>query len=229
MPGSLCLSGICEGAPTGDGEAIWQSLGRLPTDALTYNEEVESIVFVAARQYGNGHVLAYAHDGLTRDFEMTEGGDNLLFAQNAFAWLTPRDKKENCSTETVILVWQGTYAKISEMTEVQDFIHRRGWKLQVTSPESLEDDLKCGSVLWYLSDWYPPSDFATKHVPFILNFVKEGGGLLIGGLGWSYDQLYKGTDTIYSADVLGKPLGLSFTQDAFQLNTKAPIRLLPGY
>ncbi|MBK7371245.1 MAG: hypothetical protein IPJ09_07360 [Saprospiraceae bacterium] len=114
------------------------------------------------------------------------------------------------------------------MTKVQNFIHRRGWSLKITTPETLEHDLSCGSVLWYLSDWYPPQDFATKHVPLIVNFVREGGGLLIGGLGWSYHQLYKGLDTIYSADVLGKPFGLSFTQDVFEFNPADPIRLLQG-
>ncbi|MBK7371241.1 MAG: hypothetical protein IPJ09_07340 [Saprospiraceae bacterium] len=114
------------------------------------------------------------------------------------------------------------------MKKVQNFIHRRGWSLKITTPETLEHDLSCGSVLWYLSDWNPPQDFGTKYVPLIMNFVREGGGLLIGGLGWSYHQLYKGLDTIYSADVLGKPFGLSFTLDVFDFNPADPIRLLQG-
>ncbi|MGB3174031.1 MAG: caspase family protein [Saprospiraceae bacterium] len=225
--GSLCANGICDGAPIGDGKAKWQSLGELPLNALTYHEEVKSWDFAAARQFGKGHVLAYAQDGLTRDRELTEESDNLLFVQNALAWLTPLNY--NCSEGIQILVWEGSYAKIVQMEEVQNFADRRGWILKKTTPETLENDLKCGSVLWYLSDWDPPQDFTTKYVPLIVNFVQEGGGLLMGGLGWSYDQQYEGTDTTYSADDLGKPFGVSFTLDIFDFDKTEPIRLLPGH
>ncbi|MEP7266234.1 MAG: hypothetical protein ABI844_01315, partial [Saprospiraceae bacterium] len=234
-PGSLCPYGLCEGAPAGDSLAVWQSLGMLPygtpgakiirgsTDSF---ENVQSEVFVAARQFGEGHVLAYAHDGLTRDVEISYDSDNLLFAQNALAWLTPRNYKENCPQETMILVWNGTFTHINAMQKVQHFIESRGWKLKVTTSETLEQDLTCGSVFWYLSDWYPPADFSTTLVPKIVKFVQQGGGLLLGGLGWSYTNQYQGSDTIYSGNSLGKPFGLLFTSDYFQPDRSVPIKLL---
>ena len=79
-------------------------------------------------------------------------------------------------------------------------------------------------MLWYASDWEPPPDFAARHVPVIERFVKEGGGLLVGGLGWSYAD--QGPDTPYAADELGQPFGFKFTLDAFQANGQQPIPLL---
>ncbi|MBL0109495.1 MAG: hypothetical protein IPP42_00945 [Saprospiraceae bacterium] len=84
-----------DGAPIGDGKAKWQSLGELVLNALTYHEEVKSRILNAARQFGKGHVLAYAQDGLTRT-ELTEESDNLLFVQ--MPWLGPHHP-------TIMLAW----------------------------------------------------------------------------------------------------------------------------
>ena len=94
--------------------------------------------------------------------------------------------------------------------------------------------LRCAAVLWYASDWFPPSDFAAVHVPVIERFVRDGGGLLVGGLGWSYQD--QGLDVLelppgselppYAADELGKPFGFTFTLDAFTGSADQPIPLL---
>jgi hypothetical protein len=115
---------------------------------------------------------------------------------------------------------------------VEEFTSRRGWNLEVTNFDTLEDDLRCAQVLWYLSDWHPPPDFVSRHVPVIEQFVEDGGGLLVGGLGWSYDQ-QGGPDggwatAPYAADQLGAPFGFSFTTDAFGFDLTRPIVLQPG-
>ncbi|HUU32846.1 MAG TPA: hypothetical protein VMW48_02220, partial [Vicinamibacterales bacterium] len=108
------------------------------------------------------------------------------------------------------------------------------WSLVTAQPESFEADLRCAAVLWYASDWFPPSDFAAVHVPVIERFVRDGGGLLVGGLGWSYQD--QGLDLLelppgselppYAADELGKPFGFTFTLDAFTGSADQPIPLL---
>ena len=55
-------------------------------------------------------------------------------------------------------------------------------------------------------------------------FVHQGGGLLVGGLGWSYAQ--QGPDVPYAADQLGEPFGFKFSLNAFQANARQPIPLL---
>jgi hypothetical protein len=175
----------------------------------------------------------YSQDGLTRDTEIETGSDNLLFAQNALGWLTPLAKPAGCTEgQVTILLWEGTFVQAGQMRLVRDFITRRGWTLKVTGPDTLAAELRCAGVLWYLSDWQPPADFATRHVPLIANFVRAGGGLLVGGLGWSYAQQGgpQGGDatTPYAADELGKPFGFRFTTDAFDSDRNKPITLLRG-
>ena len=185
QPGSLCIYSFCADAPIGDGDDGWRSLGQLPPAMASVEGPPASRVFAASRKFGWGSVVVYAQDSLTLDDEITEGSDNLLFAQNALAWLTPLEATEGCPAAVTILVWEGTFAKAARMQRVRDFIARRGWVLRTTGPETLEADLKCAGVLWYLSDWAPPGEFADLLVPLNEDFVRDGGGLLVGGLGWS--------------------------------------------
>ena len=233
QPGSLCVAGLCDQAPIGDGSSDWRSLGQLPERMASIAGPPTSRVFAASRKFGLGSVVVYAQDALTLDDEITDGSDNLLFAQNALAWLTPLEaKKEGCPSKVTILAWEGTFAKLERMQRVRQFIERRGWALQKTTPDTLEDDLHCAAVLWYLSDWQPPAQFAQFHVSLIEEFVDLGGGLLVGGLGWSYAQQGgpNGTaaTTPYPGDLLGKPFGFAFTRDAFELPGDTPITLQTG-
>ena len=226
--GSVCVHGMCDGAPAGDGDAgAWFSIARMPGEVqnLVGPDDKESRDFIAARDYGAGHVLVYAQDGLTRDDEISGlGADNLVFAENALRWLDDAGAEEGCPATTTIAFWEGTFLREFQMTSVRQFIDRRGWTFVVVTPDSLAADLRCASVLWYASDWEPPPDFAARHVPVIERFVNEGGGLLVGGLGWSYAD--QGPDTPYAADELGRPFGFKFTLDAFQANGQQPIPLL---
>ena len=232
QPGSLCVHGLCDTAPPGDGQRAWRSLGRLPDDLETFGGPPASRVFAASRKFGWGSVVVYAQDGLTLDDEITDDSDNLLFAQNALAWLTPLELKTGCPQEITILAWDGTFAKLAGMERVREFIERRGWVLQMAQPETLETDLACAEVLWYLSDWEPPAEFADWHVQLIEDFVQSGGGLLVGGLGWSYAQQGGPGGTPpkvpYAADLLGRPFGFAFTRDAFQSDGSTAITLAPG-
>ena len=166
QPGSLCVHGLCGAAPPrrregrvalarpAAGRPWTPSPGRPP-----------SRDFAASRKFGFGGVVVYAQDALTLDDEITDGSDNLLFAQNALAWLTPLAAKSGCPKQTTILVWEGTFAKVERMQRVRAFIERRGWALKMAQPDTFETDLECAAVLWYLSDWEPPPEFADVDVP----------------------------------------------------------------
>jgi hypothetical protein len=224
QPGSVCVHPSCAEAPVGDG-GNWIQISRLPLIMESFLPEPEvSRDFIVARQYGAGHVLVYAHDGLTADREITRGGDNLLFAENALRWLAPSKAREGCPPGTNVLLWEGTFVQKEDLASVVSFIRRRGWSLVVAEPDTLEEGLSCAGILWYISDWEPPADFAGRHVPLIERFVRDGGGLLVGGLGWSYAQ--QGPEGPYAADELGQPFGFAFTQDAFDGNRDKPIALL---
>ena len=226
--GSVCVHPGCFDAPPGDGDdEAWFSIGRLPDEVpnLWAPDGHESREFIVARDYGAGHLLVYAQDGLTRDDEVRErGADNLTFAENALRWLDDGGEREGCDAATTIVFWPGTFLRPQQMTAMRRVLDRRGWRFVETGPAALDADLQCASVLWYASDWDPPADFAARHVPRIERFVREGGGLLVGGLGWSYAQ--QGPDAPYAADELGEPFGFKFSLNAFQANPRQPIPLL---
>jgi hypothetical protein len=228
QPGSICVHGLCSSAPVGDG-GNWTNIGELPPQMRMYlPQEPESRTFVAARRFDRGSVLVYAQDALTKDEEITPESDNLAFAENALRWLTPTEPKAaDCPApgQTTLVLWPGTFSVPTNMQGLTELIHKRGWELKLTSPGTLATDLECAQLLWYLSDWDAPDDFATRHVPQIVAFVERGGGLLVGGLGWSYAQQVK-TGKPYAANLLGEPFGFAFTNDAFQATSKDPISLL---
>ena len=233
QPGSVCVYGLCDAAPAGDGKEEWRPLGRLPDNMESLYGTPTSRVFAAWRTFGDGSVVVYAQDGLTLDTEITNGSDNLLFAQNALAYLTRLEAKPGCAKEITVLVWEGTFAQTARMARVREFVERRGWVLREAHAETFETDLECAAVLWYLSDWAPPKEFADWNVPLIEAFVREGGGLLVGGLGWSYEQQGgpggAAATAPYAADVLGKPFGFAFTGDAFKSEGDKPITLETGH
>jgi hypothetical protein len=234
-PGSLCIQPTCADAPPSD-SGVWISLSRIPESLASLAGEEKSRDFIAAREDGRGHVLVYAHDGLTQDEEMAYGGDNMLFAENALRWLgttngSRPDVAQNCpGGPPLVLVWEGSFVPLRFMTRVSESVRARGWAIEAARPETFSARLRCAAVLWYLSDWRPPADFATTYVPQIKQFVRNGGGLLVGGLGWSYWQLTnlhpETPDGPYAADELGKAFGFSFTRDAFRAPEGEPVALL---
>jgi hypothetical protein len=228
-PGSVCTRADC-GAPAVDGSHPWMVLGRIPNDVpVTQAPGSPPVVrdFVAAREFGAGHVLVYAHEGITNDAEIRsmQQADNLTFAENAFRWLMPSTRPGGCPPQMTIVLWQG-YVYVQSIQEVLAFIKRRGWTLVVTSPQRLARDLECAGVFWFGNDWGVPPDFGPRHVPQIEAFVRRGGGLLVGGLGWSW----RGNDTgiPYPGNVLGQPFGFRFTRDYFDADKTKPIPLTGG-
>jgi hypothetical protein len=226
-PGSVCVRPSC-GAPQGADSTAWISISRLPDDVPSTADTAGGQAtrdFIVAREYGAGHVLAYAHDGLTADREIQgRGADNLVFAENALRWVAGSSGREGCPPGITILLWEGTFVPVRALTSAMAFIDRRGWTLVVANPETLERDLRCAAVFWYLSDWRPPGDFAATDVPLIEQFVKRGGGLLVGGLGWSFHD--QGPGGPYAANELGRPFGFGFTTDAFRADPNQPLPLL---
>jgi hypothetical protein len=233
-PGSVCVQPACADAPITTG-APWISLAQLPASLESLQPPEHTRDFIVARDIGRGHVLVYAHDGLTKDAEMTRGGDNAVFAENALRWLgatqTGRTARAaGCRAgPPVVLVWEGTFAALSNMRRVASSIERRDWIAEPVQLERFAEQLRCAGVLWYLSDWEPPADFAARYVPMIEQFVREGGGLLVGALGWSYaENTEMHPDKPFAADLLGKPFGFSFTLDAFRAPAGEPVELLAG-
>ena len=184
QPGSLCVHGLCDTAPPGDGKDAWRSLGPAagrhgqPSPGRPPRASSPRRASSASAS-----VVVYAQDGLTLDDEITDGSDNLLFAQNALAWLTPLEAEVRVP-EADDDPGVGGHLR-------QGRAHAAGARVHRTprlgpedgQPDTFETDLECAAVLWYLSDWEPPPEFADWMCRLIEDFVWSGGGLLVGGLG----------------------------------------------
>jgi hypothetical protein len=225
QPGSICVVHSC-GAPKDADSAAWLVLARVPEEIQVASPPPISRDWIASREFGKGKVLVYAHDGITHDSVLRDVGSdvraaNVNVVENAIRWLAPMTPRAGCdtSTTTSVALWQH-YVNEQHHSRMLEFIRRRGWSVMPTDPARLERDLRCAGVLWFGNVWYPPTDFVTTYVPMIERFVREGGGLLIAGLGWSFESLEKGKP--YPANQLGESFGFRFTLDAFVPETTLP-------
>jgi len=221
------------GAPRIPDPDAWIVLGYIPdvVDGMTHPSGPPSVRdFIVAREYGNGHVLVYAHDGLTSDTAVRQAArdngasDNLVFAENAVRWLIPTTFPAGCPPDEVrIVLWPG-YVHPAWNRDLMTSFQRRRWSLVDTDRTNLERDLQCAGVLWFGNDWDPPKDFEAKHIPAIERFVQRGGGLLVAGLGWSWAGNDSGVP--YPGNQLGEPFGFRFTRDIFYTSPTSPLPLL---
>ncbi len=247
--GSVCVSSDC-GAPRIDDPKVWSVLARIPEDVDGYGSNsctpngvcvalrtpIHTRDFIVAREYGKGHVIVYAHDGMTADNVLRESGgaDNALVIENAIRWLMPAALPRECNGRApTVVLWEG-YVNLHDHGTMMSQLGKRWKVLPTTVPPTaakLDRDLQCAGVLWLGNipprdlDSRPsasPPDFATADVPVIEAFVRRGGGLLVAGLGWSFYGLHPGH--VQPEDVLGQDLGFRYTRDMFRPN--GPIRLM---
>jgi Caspase domain len=226
-PGSVCVHPEC-GAPADSNPDAWIVLSRLPDTipALTAPPNAPLVRdFIVAREFGRGRVVVYAHDAVTKDSELhSEMGDNLLVAQNALRWLAPTVRRSpECLGGVHIVLWEGAVEAGSNTALLQSFA-RLGWPLTIANKKSLAGSLHCADVFWFGNDGETPNDFATIDVPLIVEFVRNGGGLLVAGLGWSWAGHNATPPKPYSGDILGQPFGFRFTRDVYY---PSPTQLLP--
>jgi hypothetical protein len=218
-PGSVCVHREC-GAPPDSNPDAWIVLSRLPDTVRgvptpPYAPLVRD--FIVAREFGQGRVVVYAHDAVTKDSELhPQMGDNLLVAQNAIRWLVPtaQERSAECPAGVHIVLWEGAVATNSNTTLLRSFA-RLGWTLTVADKTNLAGSLQCASVFWFGNDGETPSEFATIDVPLIVEFVRNGGGLLVAGLGWAWAGHNSTPPKPYSGDMLGQPFGFRFTRDVY--------------
>ena len=96
---------------------------------------------------------------------------------------------------------------------------RRGWEYRRLDPgRGLADQLKCVDALVWGNAW----QVSDQQLIDVVNYVSRGGGLLLGGLGWSWQQLGPGASAsrplaldAYPANRLGAAFGFAFTADQF--------------
>ncbi len=190
--------------------------------------------FVAVREFGAGRVVAIGHDGLLRDDQEVLTGDNLTFALNAVRWVEDVDTGAVAFADTGGTVWVNE-ASASILTGAL-----RDDGFEVITKTSLLD-LSDISVLIIGNSW---QYLSAQEYAEIADFVADGGGLILAGLGWSWYELVFPTDAaptserldnvgipVYTMDVIGIQFGIQWPSDQFidpRLEIAPPMAALPG-
>lgn len=131
-------------------------------------------VFVMARAYGRGRVLLVGHDGMLSSGAMPMI-DNSAFMSNVVQWL-------NISTGNIVRYSTG-HREWATGEPLRQVITNDGFIISPLSAPISSDILTNCSVLIIGNAW---GDFTTNEIEHVRQYVENGGGLLMAGLGWSW-------------------------------------------
>ncbi len=184
-----------------------------------------SRVFVIASEWGRGRVIGYAQDGLIRDEQMlppTPKADNLTFVDNAIRWTAD---PVGCDPGVVSVAIYEEFETLENTQEIAGLLVNRGWRYdRLDLGQPLAPQLSCVDTLVWGNPWENATDEQLRDV---MEYVRGGGGLVLGGLGWSW-ELYSVNPRMedYPANRLAATLGFAFSSDAFI--SGASVRVLPA-
>jgi subtilisin family serine protease len=141
-----------------------------------------SLVTVATR-IGPGRVVAFGHEGFFGNNDITKF-DNLRIATNAFEWLDHRQRKKIVFT-TGHDEWAG-----QDLTLLHERLRQIGYTVILHAGSVDENLLSDAGVVFIGIAW---RSFTDAEIDALRDFLQQGGGLLLQGLGWSWLQYHPGT------------------------------------
>ena len=140
--------------------------------------DVEIDNFAVATEYQSGKVIVYGHEALVRDSSI-DAHDNLTFVSNSFDWLASGNNKRISYVEG--------YVSISNTQTIQANLVDKGYSVEGSiSGDITLEKLQDTDILILGNHWNGNSPYNQSEVVAIENFVADGGGLLVLGLGWSW-------------------------------------------
>jgi|CXWL01.1.fsa_nt_gi broad specificity phosphatase PhoE len=177
------------------------------------------LVFAAARDYGDGRVLAVAHDGILKGPASARGDG---FLRRTLAWLKGPSGAQRVVISAGHCEWLPHDAPNWRLPALM-----RDWGHEVVVTETALDDetLAQAGVLIVGNAW---GDFSDDEIAAVERFVRRGGGVLAVGLGWSWaqdgaleDMKCEGMNALQNVDDLAtypmnrlaQPFGVRWTLD----------------
>jgi len=175
--------------------------------------------FILAREFDRGRVFAVAHDGLL-DAARTQNGD--AFLRRAISWLRGPKGPASVVIASGHCEWMAIGVDdwlLPGLLETWDYTIR-------DAPGPLTDAaLADAGVLIVGNAW---GDFGEAEKDAIERFVREGGGMLLAGLGWSWAEYAAdpqlacaggpartspGDIAVYPMNELGARFGVEWTKE----------------
>ncbi|WP_297100925.1 T9SS type A sorting domain-containing protein [uncultured Draconibacterium sp.] len=196
-------SAITQGVDTINGGALG-SVQLLNPDAMPIaagSGAYSGLVYSAAVHYGNGKALIVGHEGALVDDSMNKY-DQLTFFVNTIKWLN--------STKKSILIKNG-WASEGNMSILITKLKAEGYAIKSTNQKIVLSDLINVGIIIFGNDWNNEQPYTQEEISTIEEFARNGGGVLIGGLGWSYSNNMDD----YSMNNIAGIFGLRFGKDTF--------------
>ncbi|MDZ4762183.1 MAG: toll/interleukin-1 receptor domain-containing protein [Alphaproteobacteria bacterium] len=168
--------------------------------------------FAAARSYKSGRVLALAHDGVLNGLrsERSQG-----FLRRSVQWLAGPDGNRFIQIASGHCEWLPTRA---DNWTLPARLSKWGYSVN-DLPGQIDDQKLDGAGLLIIGNAW--GDLADSEIGAIERFVSRGGGLLVAGLGWSWQGSSKGQ----GLDCIGKAM----RQDVEDMSTYPMNRLVKPY
>lgn len=157
---------------------------------------------VAARSYEAGRVIAFGQDAL---FSSTNSLDNGVFLENVTRWLDSRGNHQISFT-----TGHSEFTREAQISGLSSRLSASGYNFSPLSGTITADKLTTTSVLIVGIAW---SDFTADEIETVRQFVADGGGLWLVGLGWSWAPYHPGkTIEDYPMTHLGEPFSIRWLE-----------------
>lgn len=135
---------------------------------------------VMARTYGSGRVVVMGHDALLTDAALLLL-DNALFMGNVIRWLDAADLRQVQHTTS--------HGEFVHGGPLQSVLGSKGYAFAGMTAPVTASKLANASVLIIGNAW---QEFTADEIEAVRQFVAGGGGLLMAGLGWSWEPYHAG-------------------------------------
>ena len=167
-------------------------------------------IMAATRDYGDGRVVALSAELLHQSVHQ----DNQLLINNMISWLSLNARKTFYYTSGH-LEWLGNIVADPSQPAggpLESTLSNLGFTLEELPGEVSDASLTNTGVLLIATAW---GSFTPAEIEAIKSFVSAGGGLLLTGLGWSWEPYNPGkTMDDYPMHQVGAPYGIRWLTGA---------------
>lgn len=139
-------------------------------------------MFALARDYGQGRVVVLGHDGLPTNFAAL---DNDQFLLNTIGWLD-----QSGAQSVKYTTGHQEWVTGGSMAAFQSALASFGYTFQAMPAPITAAQLSGISVLIVGNAW---GSFSASEIESVRQWVEQGGGLFLLGLGWSWEPYHPGT------------------------------------
>ncbi len=160
----------------GPGELALNNASVTPLASTHCSTDIKH--YAVASTYQDGRAIGMAHEGFLSDNNIGLY-DNTTFISQATNWLS---QGNTLGTVTIKNGWINN----GNTTTLQNELQTLGYTVNTTNTSFSTSSLASTDVLIIGNDWNGTTPYSATEIAAVNNFVANGGGVLVVGLGWSW-------------------------------------------